>query len=153
MQNFEEKFCLSPVQWAKYSLSFRLQWTTIKFTQQNRSCVPKHSGLYAFTVSPSVNDALVQHYLMYIGQAGAGSDNTLHARYQDYITPSKVAKRDKIKRLMELWDGHIWYSYVALDSNSNDLKNIEFALNDALLPPCVTGDFSTDIRRAVRAFR
>lgn len=153
LTSFKQAFFLSPVQWGQCGIDLNLEWTTIKFTQENRATVPRESGLYAFTVSPSVTDVFAHHYLMYLGQAGAGTTNTLHARYQDYITPSKVLKRPRIQRLMSLWPDHIWYSYAALDSTAHDLKAIERALNDALLPPCVAGDFSTVIRRAVGAFR
>lgn len=153
LKEYEQAFSLSPVQWGQCATNLGLQWTTIRFTPANRSGVPKKSGLYAFTISPSVTDIFAQHYLMYIGQAGAESGNTLYARYQDYITPSKVAKRPRIKRLMDLWDGYIWYSYVAIDPNIVDLKATEVALNDALVPPCVSGDFSIEIRKAVRAWK
>lgn len=152
LTSYVQSFCLSPSQWQLYGRADGLQWTTIQFTEANRQLVPQSAGLYAFSISPAVSDIFEHHYLMYIGQAGFNSANTLYKRYQDYITPSKVARRPKILRMKELWPDNICYSYTVVDVATTNLKDIETELNDALIPPCVTGDFSTEIRRAKKAF-
>jgi len=88
---------------------------------------------------------------MYIGQTGHGNARTLRARFDAYFQPTKIRKRARIARMMEKWQDHLVFYFAPL-ATVPDLKSLEVGLNDALIPPCVTGDFSPAIREAVRAF-
>lgn len=151
LEDFRLRFCLSPKQWAACTYTSQLQWRSVPFKKAERIKVPKSRGLYAFVVRPNVAAVFEHGYLVYIGQTGHITNRTLNDRFDDYFQPSQIRKRPKLAWMMSKWQDHLLFYYVDLDATP-DLKVIETGLNDALLPPFVTGDFSPKIRRAVKAF-
>lgn len=148
---FRQTFCLSPTQWAKCAIQPPIQWQSVPFRKGERPNVPQSRGLYAFVIRPTVS-ALFEHgYLMYIGQTGHGNARTLRARFDEYFQSTRIRKRAQIARMMDKWQNHLVFYFAPLATVA-DLKSLEVDLNDALIPPCVTGDFSPAIREAVRAF-
>jgi hypothetical protein len=150
--SYRQWFCLSPPQWLACSHGLQLSWSSVKFEPAQQSAIPQSRGVYAFVVKPKVKGFFELGYLMYIGQTGARSDRTLRDRFGEYLRQSHVKKRVRIDKMMQKWGNHLYFYYVALPSGDHDLKDIELKFNDALIPPCVAGDFSPAIATAVRAW-
>jgi hypothetical protein len=144
-------FCLSPKQWAACNIVPCGQWQSVRFQRNQRQNVPQVRGLYAFVLRPTVPAIFELGYLLYFGQTGHGNARTLYDRFDDYFQPTKIRKRARIARMMDKWQDHLMFYFVDL-TNVQDLKTLETAFNDAMIPPFVSGDFSPAIREAVRAF-
>lgn len=63
------------------------------------------------------------------------------------------AKRPKFEKLFSLWPADLDFFFASIDDQEYDLKIIEELLNDAVIPLCVTDDFSAEIRRVVPVLR
>ena len=151
LKTYSQDFILSPVQWAGCKVPGPVAWQPVVFDKTQRPLIPKERGLYAFVVKPAVAPIFDHGYLMYIGQTGHDSDQTLYDRFDQYFQDSLVRKRPKIAWMIEMWKKHLIFYFVPLPKTT-DLKAMEADLNDALMPPCVTGDYSPEIRAAVKAF-
>ncbi len=90
---------------------------------------------------------------MYIGQVGHGNDTrTLFARYGDYLREQKQNKRPSVHYMLNNWETCLDFCYAEVRDKRINLKKLERALNDSLIPPFSTNDFSADIRQAKKAF-
>ncbi len=152
LAKYNQRFCLSPEQWIGCKVVLEGEWQSVRFQPDQRGNVPKERGLYAFVLRPAISGIFELGYLMYLGQTGHGSARTLHDRFGDYLQPSKVRKRTHIARMMEKWQDYLVFYFIKLKDATN-LKALEAGLNDALIPPFVTSDYSIQIRAAVRAFQ
>jgi hypothetical protein len=149
---FRKEFILSPNQWATCSVVGPLAWQFVPFKKSERSKLPKARGLYAFVLRPSVASIFEHGYLMYIGQTGHGNSRTLYDRFPEYFQDTLLRKRPKLAELMQKWGDYLLFYFIPLQAIL-DLKAMETGLNDALVPPCVTNDFTPIMRKAVKAFK
>lgn len=151
--SFRKRFCLSPAQWVACSVTATFAWDRVQFTAANRQRVPEDPGIYAFVIVPSVGALFEHRYLMYIGETGSSPKRNLNVRYGEYLRPAYRAKRIKIDELMKKWMDHIYF-YWTTTAGLTDRQRcaVEIGLNDAVIPPCVTKDFSAHIAAAVRAW-
>ena len=145
-------FMLSPVRWKQSRVTVPLSWVGVRFEATNRTQVPDASGIYCFIVRHE-NDHFPPHsYLMYIGITGAHNrTRTLRNRFSDYIREQTHNKRPRIHYMLTKYAHDLFFYFVAVDGNNIPLEQLEADLNDALVPPCVTNDFSAEVRRHVRA--
>ena len=88
--------------------------------------------------------------LVYFGE----TSRTLRKRYREYLRESiRGAKRTRFRNLFDHWSSNLYFYFVPLPDEQVDLKSIEVDLNDAVLPYCVTDDFSAEIRQIVAILR
>ena len=88
---------------------------------------------------------------MYVGITGhVSAERTLRDRYRDYLR--ERGKRVQIWHMLRKWTDHLYFHFsVVLDAI--ELDQLEVALNDAIIPPYVTNDFSAQVRRLIRTLR
>lgn len=133
-----------------------LVWNSIPYGDAELEQVPDNRrGLYAFAVHES-NEILPPHgYVLYIGIAGEDSDRPLRDRYRDYLNAKKVIKRARIARMIGTWHSVLRFYFAPVEDtvSSDELKDMETKLNDALLPPFSEGDLDAETKRKRRAFR
>lgn len=156
LKHFEQRVVLSPKQWSSFVPPVPLDWQSVQFTGANRSNVPKERGIYAFVVQfqdHSVNPLrLPQHgYIMYVGITGhIGVTRTLYDRFGDYAR--ERGKRIRIYSMLQKWSQHLFFHYATVPVGVA-LDQLELAINDAIIPPYVTGDFSAGVKPLVKALR
>jgi hypothetical protein len=131
--------------------SFR--WERVRFNEANKVSVPDSPGLYAFFIEPELADFPNHAYLMYIGKAGDKSRNTLRKRFMQYFQDKKRfdAARPKINKLLNNWDGHLYFYFHEITDSSMDIAKLEKLLLDTFLPSCNKNGFSVWISKILNA--
>ena len=158
LNHFQQGVILMPERWRSFQPASPLEWRSVRFAAANRQAVPDQRGIYAFVVQFQDHAALPwtlpQHgYVMYIGITGhVGVERTLRARYGDYLRDQRRAKRIQIWSMLNKWRNDLFFHYAAVD-DAFDLGAAETAINDAIIPPYVTNDFSAEVRALVRTLR
>lgn len=139
-----------PDAWRNAATVQALNWDKVEFGHHTINNVPEKRGVYAFCVSVKGTIMPPHGVLVYFGQ----TSRTLRERYREYVRECRMgAKRPKFENLFKLWSNHLDFFFVPIDDDTCDLKVIEEALNDAVIPHCVTDDFSAEIRRIVPVLR
>lgn len=153
LRKFKMTFVVSPKNWQNFSTPVPLNWVSVRFTSANRISVPTEKGVYAFVIGHHDTGLPPHGYPMYVGQTGHDSNQTLRLRYGVYLSDqkSKSDKRPKVKELLTRWKDCLFFYYAPVTDRRYSLKKLEAALNDSLIPPCSTNDFSAGVRTAVRA--
>lgn len=158
LKRFQQNVILMPQQWRSFVPPEPLAWDKVKFTPENKANVPEQRGIYAFVVQFEDPDvlpiALPPHgYVMYGGVTGDKAlDRTLVDRYREYVREQRRPKRFSIWSMLNKWRNDIYFHFAAVGPNF-DLGAVETALNDAIIPPYVTTDFSAEVRQLVRVLR
>lgn len=147
------EFLLSTRQWQSLCIEAPMSWNRVKFTGPNRGLIPAVRGVYAFLIAPDRICFPPQAYLIYVGETGNESGQHLRSRFGQYLQPSHLRRRPALAYALTKWEGWIDFAYVEVPEATRDLKVIEAGLNDTFVPPCVTNDFSAEVRQRVRAFR
>lgn len=153
LKQSKHSFYLNRDGWEKVKLPTELKWERLEFNEENASSVPKNPGVYAFLVSPKLDVFPPFSFIMYIGISGwkEGSSSTLRERYKNYIREEVNLIRPKIHYALQRYKGLFYFYYAPVDSSKYKLKEIEAALNDAIIPPCNDNDYSAEMRKKVKA--
>ena len=133
-----------------------LTWDSIRYGDSEINRVPNDKrGVYAFAVCQESNVLPPHGYVLYIGIAGRDSDRSLRDRYRDYLSPSRISKRDRVKIMIGTWHQVLRFFFAPVDDDvsSEDLQRLERQLNTALVPPYSEADIDATVRRHRRAFR
>jgi len=158
LMTFRQHFTLSPPLWHSFQPAPALSWQCVKFGKSTANQVPKVRGIYAFVIQFQDHDAppivLPSHgYITYVGITGQRSSRrTLRDRYGDYLQEKERPKRVQIGFMLNNWPDDLYFHFAKVDA-AVDLAGLETALNDAIMPPYGTNDFSAAARRRGRAFR
>lgn len=158
LKEYQQHVLLAPTRWHGFVPASPLNWSYVKFEAANQLAVPDVRGIYAFVVQfqdhAQLPIALPPHgYIMYAGVTGEVAVNrTLRDRYGDYLRDQKRPKRRSIWLMLNRWKDDLYFHYAPVDA-AFDLGAAEDALNDAIIPPYVTQDFSAEVRELVRALR
>ena len=126
-------------------------WQEVKFENSNLSKIPDEKGIYAFSIRSSKQFMPVHCYVVYVGI----TTRTLKQRCSEYMKEQNkdFKRRPKIYRMLQVWKEVLYFSYACIENNEEEnLKIYEQAINDALLPPFVTNDFTAEVRQAIGAF-
>jgi hypothetical protein len=90
---------------------------------------------------------------MYAGITGFLAQNrTLRDRFGDYLRDQRRPKRVPIWSMLNKWSDDLFFHYSVVE-NPDELGKIKIALNDAIIPPYVSNDFSAGVRDLVRTLR
>ncbi|MES3150934.1 hypothetical protein [Sphingomonas faeni] len=158
LKDFQQRVLLVPAQWRAFVPAEPLAWDRVRFTPENKAGVPAQRGIYAFVVQFQDDReaplALPTHgYVMYAGITGEkAEDRTLFDRYGDYVRDQRRPKRMSIWSMLNKWKDDMFFHFAPVSPNF-DLGAAETALNDAIIPPYVTNDFSAEVRQLVRVLR
>lgn len=141
-------FYLSPERWTNSRVNFQLEWSEVKFDDQNKNNIPDKKGIYAFVVKHPNNHFPPHGYIMYIGITGSlSADRTLKKRFRDYLYEQRRNKRPKVHYMLHKFTDNLYFNYVAIeDDDQIDLAQLEIDLNDALVPPVGRKDFSAELK-------
>lgn len=150
-RGYRQDFILDPESWRRFALANPIGWKRIKFTGANKKRVPQERGVYAFVVSHDNVSFPAHGYVMYVGITGDASPRNLRKRFGDYLSDSALRKRPAIRSMIEMWKDDLYFHYAGVADASVRLGAIETALNDALLPPYSSNDFSGEVRGIARA--
>ena len=152
----EVRFNLSPERMlAEVGEIENLTWFCIPYGREQIHKVPNdRRGIYAFVVRTENKVFPPHHYVMYIGIAGKRSNRPLRARYQDYLNPNVVIKRQRIARMIGNWNRVLCFYFAPVDDavDSEKLEAVEIALNSALMPPFSQGDLKIELKQKRSAF-
>ena len=150
---FRGEFHLRPKSLHSFKPTKSLTWNRVRFDAANKAQVPPSRGVYAFVVRGPHTSLPPHGYVMYIGQVGHGNDTrTLFVRYGDYLREQKQNKRPSVHYMLTNWETCLDFCYAEVRDKRINLKKLKRALNDSLIPPFSTNDFSADIRQAKKAF-
>jgi hypothetical protein len=158
LKNYQQHVLLAPDRWRRFAPAAPLHWSNVKFEAGNRGAVPENRGIYAFVVQFQDHGQLPiplppHGYVMYAGVTGeVAAGRTLRDRYGDYLREQRRSKRRSIWLMLNKWKEDIYFHYAPVDA-AFDLGAAEEALNDAMIPPYVTQDFSAEVRELVRALK
>lgn len=148
-----QQFRLWKTQWDNHPSSISYDWRCVKFERTQQKLVPDVPGIYAFFIEPRIAGFQSHGYLMYIGQAGYNSNNTLRKRFQKYLHDKMELDRSSIYWLLNNWENYIYFYFTELDNQELDLKKIETTLLDTFLPPYSKRGFSVRISKILGAFQ
>ena len=158
LQSYQQRVVLHPRRWRSFKPANPLTWKSVRFGSGTAQDVPQQRGIYTFVVhfqdynlGPLV---LPTHgYVLYGGITGdRAKHRTLRDRFQDYLREKKRGKRVNVHRMLTTWPQDLFFYYAVVNQNT-DLRALELALNDAIIPPFVENDFSAAIRPLVKALR
>jgi len=158
LKQYQQKVILDPRQWRAFQNQAALQWQSIKFEQASLASIPDVRGIYMFVVQFQDHSILPicfpQHgYIMYGGITGHPPKmGTLRSRFQIYLRDQKRSKRVQIWSMLNKWKDDMYFHYSPVAQHVN-LGVLETDMNDAVIPPYVTNDFSAEVREMVRVLR
>lgn len=158
LQGFQQRFVLNPQSWTSFAPTPPLDWRSVRFMPGSVNQVPEERGIYAFVIQFQDHSvlplALPPHgYVMYGGITGhVGPSRTLRARFSDYLREQKRGKRVLISRMLTNWADHLFFHYSVVGAQV-ELDKLEHALNDAMMPPAVSNDFSAEVRPLAKALQ
>jgi hypothetical protein len=158
LKNYQQNVILDPEQWRAFQNQTALQWQSTKFEQASLAGIPNVRGIYMFVVQFQDHSQLptrfpLHGYIMYGGITGeAANTGTLRSRFQNYLREQKRPKRVQIWSMLNKWKDDLYFHYSTVAPNV-DLGLLETDLNDAVIPPYVTNDFSAEVREMVRVLR
>jgi hypothetical protein len=154
LQDYTQDVRLWKRQWTNNStLLPPLNWTRVRFSEASKNSVPDSQGLYAFFIEPELANFPNHAYLMYIGKAGDRSKNTLRKRFTHYFQEKKRfdAARPKINKLLNNWDGYLYFYFHEVTDSATDIAKLETLLLDTFLPVCNKNSYSGEISKLLRA--
>lgn len=130
-----KRMILSPNNWKSYTPHTTLAWEPIKFESGKLNEVPDNlKGVYSFVVKPGLADHPSCSYLLYVGKV---EDQDFRKRYKQYLqekAAGEKARRVHIMRMLQKWDGFLWFYYAAI-ADVALIEKVEDALIAAYLPP------------------
>jgi hypothetical protein len=132
--------------WIKFKTHYRLAWQKVKFQASNSALIPNARGIYIFTLQLDAPKFPAHSYIWYMGIAGHNSKNTLRKRYGNYISDQSAVEwnRPRVRYMLKKWEGHLYFNYVELKPGV-DLKKIESAFLNAIIPPANLADIDATI--------
>ena len=146
-----EEFWLSPTQWRKSTVPQMLIWKSVRFSKTKASSVPVSRGVYSFVIA-CCTKGLPQHgYLVYVGETGNTSKETLRSRFLSYFSEMKDQSRS-VHYVLRKYQQYLYFQFCEVHDKRRNLRKVEESLCDALIPPYNVRDFSADMRAAKRAF-
>lgn len=158
-RHYEESFALVPNRLNSFSPTTKLTWHCVQFSEANKQKVSKKKGIYAFVIKGESNSLPPHGYVLYVGISRKRKREIyLRTRYSEYLRDQKkiaegnLANRPQIGDMLYRWRDAMYFYFCELDSNSVDIEALEKELNDALVPPISTQDFSTNVRKAKKAW-
>ena len=113
----------------------------------------KHScfrGVYSFLIAFHSDGFPPHGYLMYVGETGNKSKETLRSRFLSYFSEMKDQSRSIHYVLLK--SKYLHFQFSAVSDKRRNLRKVEESLCDALIPPYNVRDFSAEMRAAKRAF-
>jgi hypothetical protein len=146
-----EVFWLSPTQWRRSSVPQTLAWNFVRFRRAEAGQVPMSRGVYAFLIAFRANGIPPHGYLMYVGETGDEGQETLHSRFLTYFQEMQKQSRP-VHYILRKYAKYLYFHFSKVSDRRRNLKKIETALCDALIPPYNVRDFSAEIRNAKPAF-
>jgi len=152
---FERRFLLSPNLWRNKPTTVQLNWTSYKFTKENKNSIPEEKGIYMFVVSHKADWIPENNYILYVGQTGYKKPHrTLKVRYQDYLNDQKSSRdRKKINEMLNLWKDDIYFVCSTVPPRTH-LGKLEARLTECLIPPYSEGDIPVgEIKKAIKVLR
>ncbi len=145
-----EEFWLSKTQWKRSKVPKTLKWNSVRFRKAESTAVPASRGVYAFLIK-FCSDGIPPHgYLMYVGETGNDSQETLRSRFLGYFSEMQ-AKERSIHYVLCKYENHLYFHYSLVLDRRRNLKRIEAWLCDTLVPPYNVKDFSVEMRKAKKA--
>jgi hypothetical protein len=143
------EFILIPKSMQAMKLPVALSWKQTAFDKANTASVIAQPGIYAFAIQHGAMGLPPHGYIVYVGQAGADKGHkirTLRQRFTEYFRDKIKPKRPAVHYFLNAWETCLVFHFAPVDPNATDLKAIEAALNDAMLPPFSINDFSAEVR-------
>lgn len=145
------EFWLSPTQWRRSKVPRKLLWKYVPFKKSEATVVPTSRGVYAFLVTNSPSGLPPHGYLMYIGETGNQSQETLHSRFLSYFREMKDESRG-VHYVLNKYEKYLYFHFCEVTDKRRNLRKLEEALCDTLVPPYNFRDFSAELRNAKPAF-
>ncbi|MCC4632799.1 hypothetical protein [Xanthomonas dyei] len=129
-------FYLDAERWKEFQSPIELTWSRLRFSEDNRSNIPKERGLYAFTLSHEPSGFPDHGFIMYIGITGDISKANLRSRYSQYLANLRRGDgRPKVHGMLKRWNGHLFFNFVPIPDKKISLTEIEDELLAAVIPP------------------
>jgi hypothetical protein len=147
------EFFLDISNWRKFKTTYNLQWQQQPFNELSQANIPEQRGIYAFTLEAKGLELPTHGYILYMGITGNTSpDRHLKKRFGEYLANLKTMKgRAAVCYMLEKWDGELQFNFVPLPSPGIDLKQIEDAFLQAVIPPVNKSDLGAEITGAKAA--
>lgn len=154
MKSYIESFRLAAHHWDKHADSYPYAWEPVKFDKSNVEKIPDKPGLYCFVIKPGQASLSEVGYLMYIGEAGHESSNTLRKRFRSYFNEKDNIKRAYITHLLNKWSNYLHFCFcVVSEECAKNIKKYETELLDTFVPTYNERDFSADVSVVIKALR
>ncbi|OZI16213.1 hypothetical protein CAL19_16060 [Bordetella genomosp. 7] len=146
------EFFLDLKRWRKFKTRHNLKWQKLRFGDASHASVPKERGIYAFTVELAPSKLPMHGYILYMGITGDTSSANLYKRYAQYLRQMKnKVGRPRVSMFLENWSDDLFFNFVPLPNPKVDLRKLEDAFLDAVIPPINIKDFSAEITAVRRA--
>lgn len=145
-----EEFWLSPKQWKKSKVPTSLKWSSARFDKADVLAIPKVRGIYAFAIEVCSHGFPPHGYVMYVGETGHDSKETLRSRFLSYFAEMTEQSRPVHYALLK-YRKYLSFCYTRIPDKRRNLRKLETVLCDALIPPYNVQDFSLEMRRGKKA--
>lgn len=145
------EFCLSPTQWQQSKAPSNLSWDRVSFKKSEAADVPRARGVYAFIVELYKKGLPSHGYIMYVGETGHTSNETLRSRFLSYFGERQKQLRAIHYALLK-YEKYLYFHFSEVTDRNRSLKELEQVLLDTFIPPYNMRDFSIEISRARKAF-
>lgn len=145
-------FYLDLKAWRRFQPTINLNWTKIRFGEENKNKIPKERGIYVFSVALNPS-ALPEHgYILYVGIAGDNSSGTLRSRYNKYLSDYRRGRgRPRVYYMISQWEGDLFFSFVPITDQNLSLRTLETEFISAVNPQVNIMDFEAKVSNMRRA--
>jgi hypothetical protein len=145
-----------PERWQRFAKAHKLKWRSIKFASGNRWKVPDEPGIYCFVIRHSFRSLPPAGYPLYAGVTGIRdpSDRTLRKRFGEYVREKDDPNgRGTVKKFLTVFEGEVSFYFAPWHVKPKKLLDTEKLLNDALMPPYSSRDFTATTGAQRRAWQ
>ena len=137
-------FYLWPAKWEAYAAG-DLSWETRRLESSERGYIPDEPGIYTFVLQPALAGHPACSYLMYVGKT-----HSLRTRFGQYLSQERrESGRPKVFRLLNLYEGYLWFCITRLPPEAID--DVEDALILAYIPP-INDRYPAEFGQVIGAF-
>lgn len=130
-----------PKRWIDFCGLHQLQWHRFSFNEASQDTIPEVPGFYCFLVGPAPSSLPPVGYPMYLGK----TERTLRQRFYEYLNEQDRG-RVHVRKFLNVFRGELTFTCTAFRGNQGEVKLMETALLDALMPAYSDSGFSADVR-------
>ena len=139
-----------PRRWKAFGDLYSLEWDYVPFERAAARRVPNTPGVYCFYLGNPPRSLPSVGYPLYVGKTA----RTLRKRFGEYVDEQQSAGgRTRVRKFLKVFEGELYFSCAPFRGSPAEVRDLETALHDALMPSYSDIGFSAQVRSGRMAWQ